>query len=99
MILFRKADMYDCPKKQAVLPEFEVDCNKIREVCKQNIVCSAADLAINGNDLIDIGIEKGPMFGKILAYLCSMAIDDPSINTKETLLLIAKKYKEDNEVG
>jgi hypothetical protein len=43
------------------------------------------DLAVNGNDLIEIGIV-GKRLGEVLRSLLQVVIDDPSLNTREELL-------------
>ena len=44
------------------------------------------DLAVNGNDLIEAGVQKGPLIGAVLEQLLLKVLDDPELNTKETLL-------------
>lgn len=48
------------------------------------------DLAVDGKDLMAIGIPKGPQMGRILDKLLEMVIDYPTLNEKETLLKQAK---------
>lgn len=43
-------------------------------------------LAINGKDLMDLGITQGPELGRILKALLEEATDDPVINQRETLI-------------
>lgn len=43
-------------------------------------------LAITGEDLKSIGIKPGPEMGLILRELAELVIEDPSINTKDSLL-------------
>lgn len=58
---------------------------------------SIAELAVGGNDLSKLGFD-GREIGKTLAYLLECAIDQPSLNTRESLLELArKKYKEKGE--
>jgi tRNA nucleotidyltransferase (CCA-adding enzyme) len=47
---------------------------------------SMRDLAINGNDLINMGYKPGPEIGSMLNWLLDQVISDPSLNEKETLL-------------
>jgi tRNA nucleotidyltransferase (CCA-adding enzyme) len=49
------------------------------------------DLAINGDDLIKIGIEPGPKMGTILKELYEIILDNPSFNTREKLLELVPK--------
>ncbi|MFW5891640.1 MAG: HD domain-containing protein, partial [bacterium] len=48
------------------------------------------DLAVNGNDLIDCGIEEGKEIGNKLQYLLDKVIENPKLNTKESLLGLIK---------
>jgi poly(A) polymerase/tRNA nucleotidyltransferase (CCA-adding enzyme) len=51
------------------------------------------DLKINGNDLMTaLNLEPGPKIGELLDYLLEKVLDDPTLNTSETLLALAKKH-------
>ncbi|MCB0319810.1 MAG: CCA tRNA nucleotidyltransferase [Bdellovibrionales bacterium] len=52
-------------------------------------------LAINGNDLIMLGVSPGPRLGTILKAIEEIVIEDPSQNEKSNLLSIAKKILEE----
>lgn len=49
-------------------------------------------LAVNGGDLIKAGVDKGPEMGRVMEKLLDDVIDEPSANTKETLLSRALNY-------
>ena len=49
------------------------------------------DLAVNGNDLRQIGVTPGPGMGRILNDLLQEVLDDPARNTREELLAAAAK--------
>lgn len=53
---------------------------------------SQAALAINGNDLIQAGIQPGPQMGQILKKLTDDVVDDPRKNQRNTLLTLALQY-------
>lgn len=57
-----------------------------KEVVAENAPLCIKDLAVNGNDLIELGIKKGPEIGKILNRLLDVVIEEPEKN-KKTLLL------------
>ena len=59
---------------------------------EKNNALSLKSLAINGNDLMAAGFEKGKKLGLILDHLLDCVIEDPSMNTKEKLLEVAKNY-------
>jgi len=52
---------------------------------------SLKDLAINGDDLLSLGVPKGPLVGKILDELLETVLDDPGQNNLATLSDIAGK--------
>ncbi|MGD1820780.1 MAG: CCA tRNA nucleotidyltransferase [Pleomorphochaeta sp.] len=65
---------------------------RIETIIKKQEALSLKDLAINGQDLIKLGIEKGPLFSQILNYLLNAVLDDPKLNERDTLLNIAHNY-------
>jgi tRNA nucleotidyltransferase/poly(A) polymerase len=48
-------------------------------------------LVIDGNDLIQLGIPAGPKMGRILRAIDERVIEDPELNSRESLLALAKK--------
>ena len=66
------------------------------EAIKTNACCTLKDLAINGNDLINLGI-KGVLIGKTLNKLLDIVIKCPARNEKETLLKMAPGIAKDIE--
>jgi tRNA nucleotidyltransferase (CCA-adding enzyme) len=48
------------------------------------------DLAVDGNDLIELGFRPGPQLGRILHDLLDSVVDEPVLNTREQLLAVAK---------
>ena len=49
------------------------------------------DLAVDGDDLIDeLALEPGPRLGAILDRLLEAVIDDPALNDRPTLLILAQ---------
>jgi len=45
-----------------------------------------SDLAIDGTDLIALGVDPGPRLGEILELLLHDVVEDPSLNTRDALL-------------
>ena len=64
---------------------------KIIEELEKKPPFGPKDLAINGNDIKNLGIEEGPQIGIILNKIVEAVLDEPKLNTKEELLLLAKK--------
>ncbi len=61
------------------------------EAVKRHDCVQIKDLAINGQDLLANGFEKGPGIGEVLDRLLSAVIDNPEVNNRETLLNLAKR--------
>lgn len=53
-----------------------------------------ADLAIDGNDMMDAGVPEGPLIGALLARLVDMVLDEPALNTREQLLALLPDLRE-----
>ncbi len=58
----------------------------VQEVRDSGAPLTVGNLAVDGNDLMDAGIEQGPSLGKMLARLLDDVLTDPSLNTQEGLL-------------
>lgn len=58
------------------------------------IVSGVKSLAVNGSDLIKIGVIKGPKIGDTLNYLLEIVFDSPKMNNKEILLKKAAEYND-----
>jgi hypothetical protein len=63
----------------------------ISEVLKQDMALKVSDLKVTGDDLAQIGVDRGPQMGEILNKLLDIVIEDPLKNKKELLLEEAKK--------
>ncbi len=51
---------------------------------------AVTDLAVDGNDLRDLGLPPGPEYGRILEALLQRVIDDPALNDRDRLLAILR---------
>ncbi|MDR2662675.1 MAG: HD domain-containing protein [Treponema sp.] len=73
------------PDPGAILP-FR---RRIESVLEKTSALSLKDLAVNGRDLMDMGVQKGKHVGIILKELLDAVIADPELNSRERLLEIA----------
>ncbi|MBO6214074.1 MAG: HD domain-containing protein, partial [Lachnospiraceae bacterium] len=55
------------------------------QVVEEGDPISVSDLAVNGGDLKEMGIEPGPLMGEILRKLLELVLEEPSCNTKDIL--------------
>ncbi len=58
-----------------------------------------ADLAVNGRDLLAIGIAPGPGLQSLLGDLLALVWDDPAANTRDTLLAAARRRTDASETA
>lgn len=61
---------------------------KIQEELERKVPLSAKDLAVNGHDLMHIGIPEGPELGAVLENLVQVVLDNPEKNTRDELTKI-----------
>ncbi len=69
---------------------------RLDEVLASEQCFKLKDLAVNGNDLMEIGIPKGREVGNTLNWLLDMVINGEVENKKDELLNLARKNKENN---
>lgn len=73
--------------------DFYVKCAEmISEIAEKCECLTLKDLAINGNDLLDLGFS-GAQIGKTLNEILEKVLDDALPNTKPALLSFAEKIK------
>ena len=63
---------------------------RVQKELEKKSALSLKSLAVNGRDLMNIGIPAGKELGRILTELLDCVIEDPSMNSKEALLKLAK---------
>lgn len=67
------------------------------DVVKANNECfTLKNLAINGHDLIGLGIKDGKLIGRTLNHLLDIVLAEPEKNVKDILIELALKYVENN---
>ena len=66
-----------------LLIEFQ---ERIKAIEAKNQALSLKDLAVNGKDLIEIGIPAGKKLGAILNELFEAVLEDPEMNDKDKLI-------------
>ena len=75
-----------------MLKELEKDPNvsEIRklwqEIEESGDCISLKMLAVNGGDLMKVGLKQGKEFGEILTWLLNLVLDDPKLNEKSILM-------------
>ncbi len=89
LFALRKADVFGLTGhdgEPTLLAEFTA---RIDTVLAEESAYTLKDLAVNGKDLMTIGIPAGKCLGLVLHDLLETVLDDPAQNTREQLLPIA----------
>jgi poly(A) polymerase/tRNA nucleotidyltransferase (CCA-adding enzyme) len=90
LFLLREADEKGNPISTYDFNNLEKFKKRIQKIKEKDRFMSIKDLKINGYDLMKIGYQRDKFLGETLNLLLDAIIEDPSINTKESLLAIAK---------
>lgn len=92
----RRADALaqsDFMRKEKLL-ELETKRQIASKLLEEQTALSMRDLAINGSDLIEMGIKEGRLIGEILSDCFNLVIDDKLTNDKQRILdYVYNKYK------
>lgn len=89
----RIADATSNPKAAFESKEIEHLQKRISEVRQKDMALKVTDLDISGEDIVNLGIPKGPEVGKILNHLLDHVLEDPLLNTKDNLINLVKNYE------
>ena len=91
LLTFQQADM---SSKGTGVPEETDQFSQIRglldEILTENACLSLKDLAVNGHDLMVLGLS-GPKIGQTMNRLLDLVLDEITENTKEALLEAARE--------
>jgi len=86
LVTHRLADL--AAKAYDVPPEWVAGAEEFRRLLKHERAqpYRIGDLAIDGEDLLELGFEQGPRIGEGLALLLERVLAEPALNTRERLL-------------
>ena len=77
------------PAERAELAE---QTRLILNVIRRSDPVVVGDLAIDGNDLKQLGLQPGPEFARILETCLDMVIEDPELNTRAKLIETVREW-------
>lgn len=90
LIELQKADRL-CSKKDATIEDLLDREQKILDILENKEVYEKNQLAINGNDMIELGYKEGRIIGDILDFSLEQVLENPEFNNKEKLIQIIKE--------
>ena len=78
------------PPEAGDLAELE---RRVADQLAAAVALDRRDLAVDGDDLIsELGAEPGPRLGVVLDRLLDAVVEDPALNDRPTLLLLAQRH-------
>ena len=92
LFILRRCDEYGFSRRPIDSPALVELGKRIRKVISSHDALGLKDLAVDGNVLHEeLGIPKNRFMGTVLNELLETVLDDPSLNTKQSLLVIAQR--------
>ena len=79
---------YHREEKLAYIDQFQ---SVYEEICEKAQCVQKKDLAINGKDLIAMGMKPGKELGNVLEALFQQVLDEPELNQKDKLAELARQ--------
>ena len=89
------AQTYLAQGKLELLPKIRV---MAQQILLEKEPFGIKDLAINGNDMLELGYKPNKELGNALSTILELVIDDPTLNTKNQLQEIASKLLTDSTI-
>lgn len=77
---------YQRAEKNAYVDEFERMFDQMQE---ESVCLTKAQMAVNGKDLMALGVPQGKEIGRILDALFEQILEDPALNEKDKLMELA----------
>ncbi len=67
----------------------------VREAMERGDPVTIGDLAVDGNDLKELGLQPGPDLGRVLEACLDAVIADPALNQRKALLEYARSLHDE----
>jgi poly(A) polymerase/tRNA nucleotidyltransferase (CCA-adding enzyme) len=94
LFALRRADNIGSGAKSPRMYALEALWQRVQEEIDAANAFSLRDLKIDGNDIMrELDIPRGPKVGQILDALFERVLDEPSLNTREKLIELAKALR------
>ncbi|HEY8657031.1 MAG TPA: HD domain-containing protein [Candidatus Limnocylindria bacterium] len=88
----RRADNIGSGARSPRMYALEDLWTRVQEEIHRSTAFSPRDLAIDGTDVMaELGIPPGPAVGRVVAGLFERVLDDPDLNSRESLLALARE--------
>jgi poly(A) polymerase/tRNA nucleotidyltransferase (CCA-adding enzyme) len=93
LLALRRADQVGTCGDTAPSPALAAFSRRLEGVLAAGRALTLRDLAVDGRDVMKaLGLPPGPQIGVLLGQLLESVLEDPKLNTKEDLLMIAGRF-------
>ncbi len=92
LIALEMADENGKGKKKTDLSHYEKLLKTLNALEKQGVCLQVSDLAINGHDMMALGLEEGPAIGQCQKWLLDRVLNGEIPNEKDVLTQKVKEY-------
>jgi tRNA nucleotidyltransferase (CCA-adding enzyme) len=100
LFALRKADNVGSGARSPRMYALEALWLRVQQEIARANAFSKRDLAVDGHDIMrELGIPQGPEVGRILNELFERVLDDPDLNTRESLLDLARQIHDQGDAG
>ena len=90
----KEADAMGC-RENSLPPDLSAIRELVEDIYREQECLTLRDLAVNGNDLLTLGIPAGPLLGNLLSYLLEAVLDERCANERDALITLAKERMQD----
>ncbi|MBR7122395.1 MAG: CCA tRNA nucleotidyltransferase [Oscillospiraceae bacterium] len=97
LINLQKADFSSKGTEEDTETDFAQIEALLAEIQEEDACLNTRDLAINGRDLLNMGVSPGPIIGACMQFLLELVQDDILPNSREALLQAAAEFIKDNQ--
>lgn len=94
---FKEADHSGKAHSGSMDPKYDTLRRRVRQIIEQNEPLEISDLAISGQDLLDLGFRRGPVIGQTLETLMDEVLANPDLNERDYLCQRAQQLMEKAE--
>lgn len=89
----QRADINSLDNPRVFLEKVRYTENLVNEIINKNEPLTIKDLNISGGDLIsNLNLKPGKILGDVLNHLLNIILKNPNLNSKESLLTLAKSF-------
>jgi len=73
----------------------EATWRRVHEEAQTDPPLSVTDLAVGGQDILELGVDEGPVVGVLLKELLARVVEDPRLNERDELVALAERLVEE----